>query len=112
MFILLILFFISIYSSGYVLARDGVNQCLSSLLGFGSSLSVELLCQGVRQATNFRLRFCIALYFLWRHCINHSASSLESSQMERHLQQIYRCLAFIQWFTLTRTTPIPDESYL
>lgn len=84
----------------------------SHLLSFGSCLSAELLRQGVRQTANTSLRFCVAMHLLWRHCNHHSATSLGSSRIEDHLQQSYRCLAVIQWLTITRAASPSDQSFL
>ncbi|KAL5109858.1 hypothetical protein TcWFU_001843 [Taenia crassiceps] len=84
----------------------------SCLLGFGSSLSAELLRQGVHQATNTSLRFCVAVHLLWRRWNHRFATSLGSSRVEGRLQQIYRRLAVIQWLTTTRAAPPSDRSFL
>ncbi|VDM22670.1 unnamed protein product [Hydatigera taeniaeformis] len=97
---------------GDVTAYKGNCQRPSCLLGFGSSLSAELLRQGVWQTTSTSLRFCVAMHLLWRHWNHHFATSLEYSRIESNLQQIYRCLAFIQWLTTTRTVSPSGPSFL
>ncbi|KAL5968792.1 hypothetical protein TSMEX_003510 [Taenia solium] len=95
-----------------VLTRKSLHQRSPDLLGFGSSLSAELLRQGVWQATNTSLRFCVAMYLLWRHWNHHFSTSLGSSRIEGRLQQIYRCLAVIHWLTTTRAAPSLDRNFL
>ncbi|VDK35233.1 unnamed protein product, partial [Taenia asiatica] len=95
-----------------VLTRKSLHRRSPDLLGFGSSLSAELLRQGVWQATNTSLRFCVAMHLLWRHWNHHFSTSLGSSRIEGRLQQIYRCLAVIQWLTITRAAPSLDRNFL
>ncbi|VDO03418.1 unnamed protein product [Rodentolepis nana] len=78
-------------------------------IGIVSTLSAELLARGVRQATITRLRFAVALYILWRRCNCHSYSKFElTSSFENRLYLVYRCLAIIQWLSVTRSLPDPE----
>nr|CDS28052.2 nuclear pore complex protein Nup160 [Hymenolepis microstoma] len=78
-------------------------------IGIFSTLSAELLARGVRQATITRLRFTVALYILWRRCNCHSYSNFEaSSSFENRLYLVYRCLAIVQWLSVTRSLPDPE----